>query len=230
MKLADNDELIDLKNININGTEFKYCSNVLLSLGLSKSFILFNNHYFFGFNDIDNQDIIKNRFERISNLFDFYINKLYKKYSCENLIIGLGGIYSKLEQIRIMNSNLKLEQIDDSEQIKNISYPCSVADLMGRKIKYIIETTILRDNKKSYSFNFSNYDYKTFIILLYYYSIFKFYYSREHLAKDYENGIANFYIFPNDLESVCTLIQNQVNSTSKTNSFINYDSRNRDYY
>ncbi len=95
---------------------------------------------------------------------------------------------------------------------------------MGRKIKYIIETTILRDNRKSYPFSFNNYDYKRFIILLYYYSIFTFYYSREHLSKDYENGVADFYIFSNDLEPICTLIQNQVNSTSKTNSFINYDS------
>ena len=175
--------------------EFQYCNNALLALGLTENFILFNNHYFFGFKDIDDQ-----------------------------VVIGLGGIYSKLEQIRIMNSNLKLEQINGAEQIKDISYPCSVADLMGRKIKYIIETTILRDNRKSYPFSFNNYDYKRFIILLYYHSIFTFYYSREHLSKDYENGVADFYIFPNDLEPICTLIQNQVNSTSKTNSFINYDS------
>ena len=92
--------------------EFQYCNNVLLALGLTENFILFNNHYFFGFKDIDDQ-----------------------------VVIGLGGIYSKLEQIRIMNSNLKLEQINGAEQIKDISYPCSVADLMGRKIKYIIEIT-----------------------------------------------------------------------------------------
>ncbi len=123
MKLSNNDELIKLKSININETEFQYCNNVLLALGLTENFILFNNHYFFGFKDIDDQVVIKHKFEGISRLFDFYLNKLYKKYNREHLIIGLGGIYSKLEQIRILNSNLKLEQINGAEQIKDISYP-----------------------------------------------------------------------------------------------------------
>ena len=39
-------KLFNLKNININDTNFQYCENVLISLGLSKDFILFNNHYF----------------------------------------------------------------------------------------------------------------------------------------------------------------------------------------
>ena len=49
MHLTNNDKLINLKYINIDGIGFKYCDNVLLSLGLSKEFILFKNHYFFGF-------------------------------------------------------------------------------------------------------------------------------------------------------------------------------------
>lgn len=221
--LINNDKLFNLKNININDTNFQYCENVLISLGLTKDFILFNNHYFFGFNDIDNQEIIDQNFKKILKVFEVFTNKLYKKYSCEQIILFLGSIYSKLEEIRIMNSNLKLENITDEDILREITYPCSVADLMGRKIKSMIETVILKDNKKI-CFNIRNRYYKRFVILLYYYSIFTFYSSRNKLSQNYENGTSTFQIFPNDIDSISTVVPNMNNSTNKNNSYINYDS------
>lgn len=221
--LINNDKLFNLKNININDTNFQYCENVLISLGLSKDFILFNNYYFFGFNDIDNQEIIHQKFKKILKVFEFFTNKLYKKYSCEQIILFFGSIYSKLEEIRIMNSNLKLENITDEDILREITYPCSVADLMGRKIKSMIETAIIKDNRKI-CFNIRNLYYKRFIILLYYYSIFTFYNSRNEFSKNYENGISTFQVFPNDIDSISTVVYNMNNSTNKNNSYANYDS------
>ncbi len=221
--LINNDKLFNLKDININDINFKYCQNVLISLGLTKDFILFNNHYFFGFNDIDNQEIIHQKFEKILKIFEVFTNKLYKKYSCEKIILFLGSIYSKLEEIRIMNSNLKLENITDEDILREITYSCSAADLMGRKIKSMIETVIIKDNRKI-CFNIKNRYYKRFAILLYYYAIFTFYNSRNRFSKNYENGISTFQIFPNNIDSICTMIPNMHNSTNKNNSYTNYDS------
>ncbi len=221
--LINNDKLFNLKDININDINFKYCQNVLISLGLTKDFILFNNHYFFGFNDIDNQEIIHQKFKKILKIFEVFTNKLYKKYSCEKLILFLGSIYSKLEEIRIMNSNLKLENITDEDILREITYSCSVADLMGRKIKSMIETAIIKDNRKI-CFNIKNRYYKRYSILLYYYAIFTFYNSRNRFSQSYENGISTFQIFPNDIDSICTMVPNMRNSTNKNNSYTNYDS------
>lgn len=44
--LINDNKLFNLKDININDINFKYYKNVLISLGLTKDFILFNNHYF----------------------------------------------------------------------------------------------------------------------------------------------------------------------------------------
>ena len=78
--LINNDKLFNLKNININDTNFQYCENVLISLGLSKDFILFNNYYFFGFNDIDNQEIIHQKFKKILTYF--------LQSGCDHVILG----------------------------------------------------------------------------------------------------------------------------------------------
>lgn len=224
MRFSKNDELLNLKTAVINGTDHKYCENVLISLGLKKAFILFNNHFFFGYRDLYNQDIIQKKFKTVVNVFEVHLKKLYKKYSCEQLVIALGGIYSKLEDIRLMNAHLKTNQTENLEIIQDIVYGCSVADLMGRKIKCIIETAVLKNNKKRFIINFTNLDYKRFVILLYYYSIFMFYDSRKNLSKKYENGITDFYIFPNDLNSLNTVIANKDNNISKTYTHYNYDS------
>lgn len=45
-------------------------SNVLTQLGLSPFFIRYNNYYYFGIVDLDNQTIIHNKFNHIVKEFE----------------------------------------------------------------------------------------------------------------------------------------------------------------
>lgn len=210
-----------IKSINLDGLNYQYCKNILLSLGLSENYILFNNRYFFGSNDIRNQAIINQKFEKISRIFWHFLELLYKKYSCEQLCLFFGSIYSNLEKIRIMNFELKGKNLLNEEIKNDIAYTCSVADLMGRKLKNLIEIIIFENNKRIW-FNVNSQYYKRFIILLYYYSIFDFYNNRNHLSANYENGTSMIYVFPNNIDPINVSIS-EFNNIQRDNIFTNYD-------
>lgn len=202
---------------------YDYYDNVLISLGLSKFYILYNNYFYFGIKEISNQNIIKTKFENIEKEYNSFLNKIFNKYSCETLILELGIIYTKLQKIYLKNDKILEYDIENSDTIKSIAYPAKLADLMSRKIKNLTEIIIIKDNHKL-DFGFSNHDYKKLIILSYYYSTYIFYSSRSKLSKDYENGTSEFYIFPDSLEPICTIIADQENSTNDNKLFFNYNS------
>lgn len=206
-----------------NNNYYYYYDNVLVSLGLSKFYILFNNYLYFGTKEISNQDTIKRKFENIEQIYNSFLDKIYNKYNSETLTLELGTIYTKLQKIYLSNNDVLGNNIKDKETIKNIAYPAKVADLMARKVKTLTEIVITKDNHKL-DFPFSNYDYRKLIILLYYYSTYIFYSSRSRLSKDYENGISKFYIFPTSLEPICTNIPGQENSTNDNRLYFNYNS------
>lgn len=207
----------------VEGKEYCYYNNVLISLGLSKVYILYNNFLYFGNKDLCNQKIIKIKFKNIEKMYNTFLEKIYKKYSCKTLILKFGTIYTKLQQIHLSNDEILAYGLNDVEVVKNVSYASKVADLMARKIKTLTEIAIIKDNQ-IFDFGFSNSDYKKLIMLLYYYSIFIFYNSRSNLSKDYENGIVEFHIFPDSLEPICTIIPNQENSTNANELYFNYNS------
>lgn len=82
---------------------YDYYDNVLISLGLSKFYILYNNYFYFGIKEISNQNIIKTKFENIEKEYNSFLNKIFNKYSCETLILELGIIYTKLQKIYLKN-------------------------------------------------------------------------------------------------------------------------------
>lgn len=211
------------KNIKSKDKNMIYYDNVLLALGLSKTYILYNNYYYFGNKDISNQGQIKSKFKKIEIVYNSFLEKMYKKYDCETIILELGVIYTKLQKIHLCNDELLGLNILTEEETKDISYPAKMADLMARKVKTLMEIIIKRDNHK-FCFRLLNADYKKLVILLYYYSTYIFYDSRSKLSKDYENGITDFYIFPNTLEPICTMIQNQENSVNDNGLLFNYNS------
>lgn len=208
----------------LNDNYYDYYNNVLISLGLSKFYILYNNYFYFGTKEISNQDTIKIKFENIEKVYNSFLNKIYNKYNCETLILELGTIYTKLQKMYLSNDEVLGCDIKDKEIIKNIAYPAKLADLMARKVKTLTEIVITKDNHRL-DFGFSNFDYRKLIILLYYYSTYIFYSSRSKLSKDYENGISEFCIFPDSLEPICTIIAEQENSTNDNRLYFNYNSR-----
>lgn len=211
------------KELIVENIKCNYYENVLISLGLSKIYILYNNYYYFGNKDISNQEQIKDKFKNIEIVYNSFLEKMYKKYDCETIILELGVIYTKLQKIHLCNDELLGLNILTKEETKDISYPAKMADLLARKVKTLMEIVIKRDNHK-FCFKFLNADYKKLVILLYYYSTYIFYDSRSKLSKDYENGITDFYIFPNTLEPICTMIQNQENSVNDNGLHFNYNS------
>lgn len=221
------------KKISVANNFYNYYDNVLTTLGLSKFYILYNNYFYFGTDEISNQDNINLKFKNIERVYNSFINKMCIKYNCETLILELGCIYTKLQKIHLTNDEVLGHHINDKETIKNVSYPSKIADLMARKIKTLIEIVVVEDNHK-FNFGFSNSDYRKLVILLYYYSTYIFYSSRSKLSKDYENGNVEFYIFPNSLEPICTNVPEQKNSINDNDLYFNYDSKigktiNRDF-
>ena len=114
---------------------YDYYDNVLISLGLSKFYILYNNYFYFGIKEISNQNIIKTKFENIEKEYNSFLNKIFNKYSCETLILELGIIYTKLQKIYLKNDKILEYDIENSDTIKSIAYPAKLADLMSRKIQ-----------------------------------------------------------------------------------------------
>lgn len=208
----------------LDNKSYDYYNNVLISLGLSKFYILYNNYFYFGRNEIDNQDIIKANFSHIEETYNSFIDRICKKYDCETLVLEFGVIYTKLQKIHLINDDTLEHGLNDKEIKKNISYSAKLADLMSRKIKTLSEIVIIKNNHKK-DFGFTNFDYKKLIILLYYYSIYIFYDSKSKLSKDYENGVTNFYIFPKSLEPICTAILGQNNSVNDNELRFNYDAK-----
>ena len=202
-----------------------YYSNVLINLGLKKIYILYNNYYYFGNRDLTDQEEINKKFKRIENDYFQFLEKLYKKYDRKILIIELGTIFTKLQNIHLRNDEVleKIEIKDNSEVIEDISYSAKAADIMARKIKTLTEIIIIKDNKKL-RFRFTNRDYKKLIILLYYYSLYIFYSSKSNLSEKYENGHVDFYIYPNSLEPICTGNMELENSTNINKVQFNYNS------
>lgn len=211
------------QKFSLENNNHDYYENVLVSLGLSKFYIRYNNYFYFGTNDITDQATIKLKFENLQNVYDSFLDKVYKKYSNETLILEFGIIYTKLQKIHLCNDEVLELGINDKEKEKDISYPAKLADLMARKIKTLTEIAIIKNNNK-FDFGFSNSDYKKFIILLYYYSVYSFYNSKSKLSQDYENGIVEFYIFPDSLEPICTIIPEQRNSVNENGLRFNYNS------
>lgn len=109
------------------------------------------------------------------------------------------------------------------EKINDILYPSKMSDLMARNTKNLTEFILIKNNKK-FDFGLSNADYKKLVILLYYYSIYMFYSSKSYLSYDYENGVVEFYINPNALKSICTVIPHQKNSSNINGTQFNYNS------
>lgn len=208
----------------LDNKSYDYYNNVLISLGLSKFYILYNNYFYFGRNEIDNQDIIKAKFSHIEETYNSFIDRICKKYDCETLVLEFGVIYTKLQKIHLINDDALEHGLNDKEIKKNISYSAKLADLMSRKIKTLSEIVIIKNNHKK-DFGFTNFDYKKLIILLYYYSIYIFYDSKSKLSKYYENGVTNFYIFPKSLEPICTAILGQNNSVNDNELRFNYDAK-----
>ncbi len=213
---------LHLQKLLVDKKQYEYYENTLISLGLSKSYILYNNYYFFGTNDLDNQSVILEKLENVKKIYEKFLEKIYKKYSCTTLILELGTIYTKLQKIHLCNDALLNNEICNEEIIKDISYPAKMADIMARKVKSLIESVLKKDNKKI-DFGLSNRDYRKIVILLYYYSIFRFYNSKTNLSKKYENGITYFQIYPNSLEPICTYIKDQLNSTNENKLYYNYN-------
>lgn len=153
------------QTFSLENNNHDYYENVLVSLGLSKFYIRYNNYFYFGTNDITDQVTIKLKFENLQNVYDSFLDKVYKKYSNETLILEFGIIYTKLQKIHLCNDEVLELGINDNEKEKDISYPAKLADLMARKIKTLTEIAIIKNNNK-FDFGFSNSDYKKFIILL----------------------------------------------------------------
>lgn len=199
--------------------------NVLLTLGLSKFYIYYNNYYYFGNKEIDDQKLANTKIDNIIFNYNDFVNYLLNKYDRKVLILEIGIIYDKLQSIHLTN-DLFLANNDklSNKKIIDISYPAKAADLMARKSKLLLERVILNDNKKKSLF-FSNRDYKKLILLLYYYSLFIFYRTKSNLSKEYENGITSYYINPSSLEPINTYNDNQNNSENDNKLQFNYDSK-----
>ena len=64
------------KNIKSKDKNMIYYDNVLLALGLSKTYILYNNYYYFGNKDISNQGQIKSKFKKIEIVYNSFLEKI----------------------------------------------------------------------------------------------------------------------------------------------------------
>lgn len=126
-----------------------YYDNVLLTLGLSKFYIYYNNYYYFGNKEIDDQKLANTKIDNIICNYNDFVNYLLNKYDRKVLILEIGIIYDKLQSIHLTN-DLFLENNDklSNKKISDISYPAKAADLMARKSKLLLERVILNDNKK----------------------------------------------------------------------------------
>lgn len=205
-----------------------YYNNVLLALGLSRFYIYYNNYYFFGNIEIDDQAIANKKIDIIIKRYEEYVNYLLSKYNKKVLITEIGAIYDKLQSIHLANDQFLEDNKELSEdKISDISYPAKAADLMARKSKLLLERIVINDNKKNRLF-VSNRDYKKFVILLYYYSLFIFYRTRSNLSKKYENGVTSYFINPSSLEPINTYNENQNNSKNENDVQFNYNSKIND--
>lgn len=210
------------KKLKLENRICEYYINGLISLGLSRFYILSSNYYYFGYKEITDQEEIKNRFNKIKEDYDKFIKKICNKYNCETIVLELGIIYTKLQKIHLSNNELLSLNILSMEKINDILYPSKMSDLMARNTKNLTEFILIKNNKK-FDFGLSNADYKKLIMLLYYYSIYMFYSSKSYLSHDYENGVVEFYINPNALESICTIIPHQKNSSNINGTQFNYN-------
>lgn len=196
------------RNITINKENMWYSENVLISLGLDEDYIIKNNYLFFGKDDLEDQELIKEKFLKIEEEFKNFFNVISKKYNMKALVFEFSNVYTKLLDISLNNDNCLMKA--DDLNTNDISYTARASELMRRKIKYLIEMIILRNNKIGRS-NFTNKDYKKFIILLYYHSIYIFYTKRSELSHNLENSITDFVIYPKELNCIITYIRDKAN-------------------
>ena len=75
------------KKIEVNGEIRSYYVNVLKSLGLSDYYIYKNNFIYFGYQNIYDQDKILQKFKKIENDFELFIEYLLGKYNCTVLLL-----------------------------------------------------------------------------------------------------------------------------------------------
>lgn len=191
------------------------CTNISRN---KKSYIIKCNFKYFGKKNLNDQEIIKEKLIKAEGEFQDYLKLIIKKYSMRTLLFELGNIYSKLLDISLNNDKILLEK--RNIEIDDISYASRASTLMSRKLKTAMETVII-ENNKSGKFYLTNSDYKMFIVLLQYHSIYIFYNSRTNLSKSFENGITEFAIFPNELDSIVTFIKGS--KESDTDVHYNYE-------
>ena len=72
-----------------------YYDNVLLTLGLSKFYIYYNNYYYFGNREIDDQKLANTKIDNIICNYNDFVNYLLNKYDRKVLILEIGIIYDK---------------------------------------------------------------------------------------------------------------------------------------
>lgn len=201
-------KLKKMRKIIINDRIFNYYEDTLIALGLNKKYIVKHNYFFFGDKELEDQDIINGKFIEIENTFTNFFDNIIDKYNTETLVFELGSLYTKLQKIYLDNDEL-LIQNNKMDNIADISYASRTADLMRRKLKNLIEIVILKDNKKM-DFGLKNSNYKKFVLLLYYHSLYIFYRVRSNFSKEYENGITEFMIRPKDSNCITTYIKDNI--------------------
>ena len=212
---------LKLKKILHSKGYTNYYDCVLTQLGLSPFFIRYNNYCYFGPADLSDQTIIHDKFSHIIKKFEEFLNYLYKKYSVSTLVLELGIVYSKLQEIHLKNDEI-LGKYIFNDNILEVSYPAKAADIMARKIKNITELVILKDNHR-FDFGLSNKDYKKIIMLLYYYSLFIFYNSKSKLSGECIDAPTEFRIFPSSIDPIATIILEQDNSNNENLLHFNYN-------
>ena len=208
------------KKVKINGEIKKYYENVLKSLDLSVYYIYRNNFTYFGYDIIYNQEKILEKFNNIEKDFNSFVEYILTNYNYKILLVILGNVYTKLQEIHTNNDYI-LGNINN--KIEDVSYASKAADLMARKLKTLIEMVLMRHQEKGKNY-FKKKDYKRLIILLYYYSIYIFYSVRTRYSKKYENGVTEFWIDPKSISPIYTQIEGQDNSKNDNDLYYNYDS------
>lgn len=208
------------KKVKINGEIKKYYENVLKSLDLSVYYIYRNNFTYFGYDIIYNQEKTLEKFNNIEEDFNSFVEYILTNYNYKILLVILGNVYTKLQEIHTNNDYI-LGNINNKNE--DVSYASKAADLMARKLKTLIEMVLMHHQEKGKNY-FKKKDYKRLIILLYYYSIYIFYSVRTKYSKKYENGVTEFWIDPKSISPIYTQIEGQDNSKNDNDLYYNYDS------
>ena len=133
------------KKVKINGEIKKYYENVLKSLDLSVYYIYRNNFTYFGYDIIYNQEKILEKFNNIEEDFNSFVEYILTNYNYKILLVILGNVYTKLQEIHTNNDYI-LGNINNKNE--DVSYASKAADLMARKLKTLIEMVLQIIKKK----------------------------------------------------------------------------------